>query len=185
MSLGLPVLAFAQNIGSGSYFGTLMTQAGELLQAILIFLIALAVVWFTWNVVRYTMSSEEDGKEKAKSQMVHGIIAIAVIVSIWGIVALLRITFGVENGAIPSDIGNMIPGGDYGSYDSYGNTGSTGQPSYSGGGDTGNTTYDRSGFNDSTWNDGAAGYNSSDTYGDPSTDPSQGGLNVNSENRTF
>ena len=112
MSLGLPVLAFAQNIGSGSYFGILIRQAGQLLQSILVFLISLAVVWFIYNVIRYSMSSEEDGKEKAKSQMVNGIIALAVVVSIWGIVALLQTAFGVDiNNGAPTDINNMIPGG--------------------------------------------------------------------------
>ena len=112
--VGLPslVLAADPNIGNGSYFGTLMTQASELLQNVLIFLISLAVVWFIWNVIRYAMSGEEDGKEKAKSQMIHGIIAIAVTVSLWGIVALLQNAFGVDTGnSAPTDINSMIPVG--------------------------------------------------------------------------
>jgi hypothetical protein len=115
VSLGLPVLAFAQNIGSGSYIGELMKQGGELLQLVLVFLISLAVVWFIYNVIKYSMSGEEDGKEKAKSQMINGIIALAVVVSIWGIVALLQETFDVQGqnsaSSINSDFKNMIPGG--------------------------------------------------------------------------
>ncbi|MEI6190951.1 MAG: hypothetical protein WCP24_01110 [bacterium] len=114
VSVALPslVLAAGSNIGSGSYFGTLIKQAGELLQLVLIFLISLSVVWFIWNVIKYSMSGEEDGKEKAKSQMINGIIAIAVTVSVWGIVALLQGAFGVNtNNGAPDDINNMIPGG--------------------------------------------------------------------------
>ena len=114
MSLSLPslVLAASPNIGSGSYIGELMKQGGELLQLVLVFLISLAVVWFIYNVIKYSMSGEEDGKEKAKSQMVNGIIALAVVVSIWGIVALLQTAFGVDiNNGAPTDINNMIPGG--------------------------------------------------------------------------
>ena len=115
VSVGLPslVLAAGPNIGSGSYFGELITQGSELLQLVLIFLISLAVVWFIWNVIKYSMSGEEDGKEKAKSQMINGIIAIAVTVSVWGIVALLQTAFGVGVGnSAPTDINGMIPGGE-------------------------------------------------------------------------
>ena len=114
-SLSLPSLVLAAaspKIGSGSYLGTLMTQASQLLQLVLVFLISLSVVWFIWNVVKYSMSSEEDGKEKAKSQMINGIIAIAVTVSLWGIVALLQNAFGLDGGnSAPTDINGMIPGG--------------------------------------------------------------------------
>lgn len=114
VSLGLPslVLAAGPNIGSGSYLGKLMTQIGQLLQLVLAVLISLAVVWFIWNVIKYSMSSEEDGKEKAKSQMINGIIAIAVTVSLWGIVGLLQDAFGLKTGnTVPNDINRMIPGG--------------------------------------------------------------------------
>ena len=59
------------------------------------------------------IKGEEDGKEKAKSQMINGIVAIAVTVSLWGIVALLQTAFGVNTGnsAPTADINNMIPGG--------------------------------------------------------------------------
>ena len=99
------------DLGSG-YFSKLITGATDLLKDVLVFLIALAVVWFIWNVVKYAMSSEEDGKEKAKSQMINGIIAIAVIVSIWGIVAILQKSFGLGGAEAPHSIGTlegMIP----------------------------------------------------------------------------
>jgi hypothetical protein len=41
--------------------------------------------------------------------MIHGIIAIAVIVSIWGLVYLLQSIFGVGAGPAPTGLGNMIP----------------------------------------------------------------------------
>lgn len=114
ISFGLPslVLAAGPKIGSGSYLGELMTQGSQLLQLVLVFLISLSVVWFIWNVIKYSMSSDEDGKEKAKSQMINGIIAIAVTVSLWGIVALLQNAFGLDGGnSAPNDINRMIPGG--------------------------------------------------------------------------
>jgi hypothetical protein len=109
--LALPALILAADSVDFGYVDSAFSSGRILLSRIVTFLIALAVVWFIWNVIRYAMSNEDDGKTKAKEQMIHGIIAIAVMVSIWGIVALLRNAFGVEsNNQIPSNINNMIPG---------------------------------------------------------------------------
>ena len=136
LALGLPMLALADGPKLDSYLGDLMKQASTLLSQLLVFLIGLAVVWFIWNVVKYSMSNEDEGKEKAKSQMIHGIIALAVIVSIWGIVAILRSAFGTENGTIPN-VNNMIPGATTNS-SSYSPTAAGSQSSFTG---TLNPTY--------------------------------------------
>lgn len=113
-SLALPFMAMAA-AKLDRYLGDLIYQATNLLRDLLILLISLAVVWFIWNVIKYSMSNEDDGKEKAKSQMIHGIIAIAVIVSIWGIVALLQNAFGVGgSGGFQGNLDGMIPGGSSG-----------------------------------------------------------------------
>ena len=100
ITLGLPtlVMAAAPTLGNGGYLDNLFKGATQLLSRVLIFLISLAVVWFIWNVVRYAMSEDEEGKGKAKSQMIWGIVAIAVIVSVWGIVGLLQGAFGLNQG---------------------------------------------------------------------------------------
>jgi uncharacterized membrane protein YidH (DUF202 family) len=101
-------LALAQNLDQ--YPGNLVVQATSVLRILVTFLISLAVVWFIWNVIRYVMSQDEEGKGKAKSQMIWGIVAIAVMVSVWGVVNLLRNAFGVEgNNQIPSSVQTMIP----------------------------------------------------------------------------
>lgn len=111
VTLSLPLLVLADNQVDFSYVSGAISGGKTLLSNIITLLFALAVVWFIWNVIRYSMSSEEDGKEKARSQMINGLIAIAVMASIWGIVGLLRGAFGVsgDSGA-PNSINNMIPG---------------------------------------------------------------------------
>ena len=111
--LGLPALTFAQYTSKPDYFTGLIDNGIIIVRDLLIFLISLAVVWFIWNVIKYSMSKEEDGKDKAKSQMIHGIIAIAVIVSIWGIVGLLQTAFlGTTSPAgATGDYNAMIPNG--------------------------------------------------------------------------
>lgn len=103
----LPFLAFAQN-ANVSYIANLIAQAKGLLDQLVTFLIALAIVWFIYNVVRYTMSSDEEKKGAAKQQMIWGVIAIAVIVSIWGLVSILQNMFGVTTQGA-GDVGRLLP----------------------------------------------------------------------------
>ena len=104
----LPFMAFAQDAG---YLNDLVKEGKTLLDNIVVFLIALAVVWFIWNVIKYTMSDDEEKKGAAKSQMIWGIVAIAVIVSIWGLVGILQTMFGA-GGQTANDagsIGDLLP----------------------------------------------------------------------------
>lgn len=106
----LPLFILAADVDT-SYVTNLINGGLTILSRLIFLLISLAVVWFIWNVIRYAMSEDESGKEKAKSQMIWGIIAIAVIVSVWGLVAILRGFFGVDVAdTLPTGIGNMIPG---------------------------------------------------------------------------
>ena len=62
---------------------------------------ALALAMFFWGVVQFVLnSSEEAKKERGKEFMIWGIIALAVMVSVWGLVKILGTTFGIEY-AIP------------------------------------------------------------------------------------
>jgi succinate dehydrogenase/fumarate reductase cytochrome b subunit len=101
----LPFMAFAQNV---NYISNLIDDAKGLLDQLVVLLIALAVVWFIWNVIKYTMSDDEEKKGQAKGQMIWGIIAIAVIVSIWGLVAILQGIFGVNTQGA-GDVGRLLP----------------------------------------------------------------------------
>ena len=96
----LPVLALAQNTEVGFGFFEELTESGtSLLNDLVVFLVALAVVWFIFNVIRYTISADENKKSAAKGQMIWGIVAIAVIVSIWGLVGILQGMFGADGTA--------------------------------------------------------------------------------------
>lgn len=108
----VPILVTAVKF-DGGYFTSLITGGLTVIRNLIVFLVSLAVVWFIWNVVKYAMSDEEDGKTKAKSQMIHGIIAIAVIVSIWALVYMLQDMFlGGKTLNSPTYLDRLIPGGD-------------------------------------------------------------------------
>ena len=58
-------------------------------------LVTLAVVIFIWGVSNFVLNAgDEEAREKGKQFMIWGIIALFVIVSVWGIVKLLTTTFG-------------------------------------------------------------------------------------------
>jgi hypothetical protein len=91
---------------------SLFVSARTILNSAIIFLISLAVCWFIWNVIQYAIAQDEEKKGDAKGQMVWGIIAIAVIVSIWGLVNILQVLFGTktDKAKTNSELENMIPG---------------------------------------------------------------------------
>ena len=90
-----PVLVFAQVEGELS--GVLDTIL-RLLNQVVPILIVLAIIWFIVGVIRYVISQDEEAKGKARSMMIYGIIGLAVIVGMWGLVNMLLRTFSVEGG---------------------------------------------------------------------------------------
>jgi uncharacterized membrane protein len=96
----IPFLAFAADAFS------ILDVISGLLAYVIPILITLAVVYFIWSVIQYTLSSDEEAKKKAKSGIIQGLIGLFVIVAFWGIISLITNTFGVgpqqlQNNAIP------------------------------------------------------------------------------------
>src|SRR3989344_2854780 len=100
-SLLLPFFAFAQ-VGVTS-IETLMSTILSLLNQLVPILVAIAVVWFLWGVVQFvTAGADEEKRKGGRNTMIFGIIAIFVIVSVWGLVNILEGTFGLtDEGALP------------------------------------------------------------------------------------
>jgi hypothetical protein len=70
-------------------------------------IITIAIIVFFWGLVRYLTNVGEE-KHNGLITMFYGLIAIFVMVSIWGIIHLLQNTFGIsgQNQAIiPQGIG--------------------------------------------------------------------------------
>lgn len=63
-------------------------------------LIVLALVVFLWGMIKYLRVAGEEDKENAKRIMWWGIVALFVMVSVWGLVQILVNTFFA--GGIPS-----------------------------------------------------------------------------------
>ncbi len=89
----LPVVASAQALNGGvdSIFGYIQ----KIFNYATILIISLAILYFLWGVVQYVIKHDPEGKERARSQIVYGIIGIVVMVSVWGLVNIIQNALGV------------------------------------------------------------------------------------------
>ncbi len=64
-----------------------------LLNSIIPVLVSLGIIYFVWGVVMYVIADDEEAKKSGKDRIVFGIIGLAVIVSLWGLVNIVVETF--------------------------------------------------------------------------------------------
>lgn len=83
----VPIFVFAQ-IGSGK---ELIWALINLINTILPIAVSLALLFFLWGLAKFIFhAGDEKALEEGKRRMIWGIIALFVMVSVWGIVAFLR-----------------------------------------------------------------------------------------------
>jgi hypothetical protein len=89
-----PVLASAAVNLSG--LNDLVTGVGGLLNRVIPLLFALAIIYFFWGVIQYIRSAGDPKlADSGKSIMIYGIIGIAVMASIYGLVNFLTDAAGL------------------------------------------------------------------------------------------
>jgi len=91
----LPFLALAQQ---STKLGDVLSTVSKLLNTVIPILITLAMIYFIWGVIQYVTAKDEEKQKEARSVMINGIIGLFAIVAIWGLVALISKTFGVDVG---------------------------------------------------------------------------------------
>lgn len=99
-----------------SGIGGFLCDIQLLLNSVIPILILLGVVYFVWGVVQYFIKDDEEAKKNGRDRIIFGIIALAFIIGIWGLVNLVVNTFGFSNVAAPS-----LPSSDLGSCSLAGN----------------------------------------------------------------
>jgi len=74
-------------------------------------LIAFAVIWIIFNVVRFLIvgADSEDKRKQARDAILYGVIGLFVILSIWGLVNILRNTFQFSDDDAPTRNYPQIP----------------------------------------------------------------------------
>lgn len=100
--VALPSIVAAQQTAAQGLLGTL-ALANRILNGLVGLLILVAILAFFWGLIMYLFKQGEDKSEGLRI-MFYGVIAIFVMVSIWGIIRLLQNTFGVtQNTSITPD----------------------------------------------------------------------------------
>ncbi len=82
--------------GSGGLWNLFSIVMDFLSQAVIV-LVALAVVFFLYGILKYiTAGDDEEKRSKMKNVMIYGIIGLFVMISFWGIVNILINTFELD-----------------------------------------------------------------------------------------
>lgn len=92
------------NLGPNPKFQGLVTYVLCLIKSSVIpLLFAIAVVMFIWGAIKFFLIGADDAEKKVKGKqfMLWGIIALAVMISIWGLVKILGETFEIRTNFLP------------------------------------------------------------------------------------
>lgn len=96
---GAPVLVLAQ----ANAFSVLGVIA-NILRILIPILITVALIVFIYGVIKYVIAKNSDDKGQARKVIVRGIIGLFVIVSVWGLVAVIQTTFGIETNTTTPEV---------------------------------------------------------------------------------
>ncbi|MCI0619846.1 pilin [Candidatus Wolfebacteria bacterium] len=87
----VPRVVFGQTITG------ILDTAGGIVGRLIPIVAGVALLVFFWGLVRFIASAgSEDGRKAGKQIMLWGIIALFVMIAIWGIVAFIRVSLGVN-----------------------------------------------------------------------------------------
>jgi hypothetical protein len=92
--LGGPATASAQTITS---FGGFASALLGILQMFVNVIVSLAIVYFLWGVAKFIRAEDDKGREEGKKQILWGLVGLFVMLSVWGLLNVLKTTFPLEN----------------------------------------------------------------------------------------
>lgn len=97
-----PAFAFAQQIGDINDVARKATNIGNLIIGIAI---SIAVLWIIVSVVRYLIATNDPiQRAEGGKSILFGVIGLFVILSIWGLVAILRNSFRTQDNVPVTEI---------------------------------------------------------------------------------
>lgn len=85
------------NSGSQDFKGVINVVISSIFNPLIILFLGLAIVYFLWGVLKYVRHGEsESDRTEGIMMMTYGIVAIFVMISVWGLVTILINTFGLD-----------------------------------------------------------------------------------------
>lgn len=101
--IATPLMAFAQSFTA---LDSIVAGIGGIVTALVPIAFAAALLFFFWGLAKYIMASgNEEAQAAGKTMMLWGVVALFVMSSIWGLIAFLQTTVGVD----PSKTTGTIP----------------------------------------------------------------------------
>jgi uncharacterized membrane protein len=101
--LALPSIAFAQDLTA------FVTYMSGIVGALVPIASTLAVVFFFWGLAKFILNSgDEEKRKEGKDIMIWGILALFVLVTIYGIIGFMQETLGNDGTVTTLDL--TLPG---------------------------------------------------------------------------
>ncbi len=99
-------MAHAQPLTDINSVASKATNIGNLVVQIAI---SLAVVWIIVSVVRYLIigAASDEKRKAARDSIVYGVVGLFIILSVWGLVFILRNSFRTQDRVPVNDINNL------------------------------------------------------------------------------
>lgn len=95
-----PALAFAPAFAFAAIgtTNTLLSDIGSLVKGIIPIIFAIAIIYFFWGLVVFLRGAGDPKVQEAgRNQMIWGIVAIFVMISVYGLVGWLQSTLGIQS----------------------------------------------------------------------------------------
>lgn len=103
--LASPFMVLAQTVADpggtpvgGQTVFNLLGTITAIMNIVIPTLITAAVIYVIAGVIKYVTASDSDKQAEGRTMIISGIVGLFVIVSIWGLVAVLNSTFGINQG---------------------------------------------------------------------------------------
>lgn len=102
-----PALALAQTPNTAG-LTAIVTFIANTVRTLIPVAFGLAVLYFFYGIAKYVSSAGDPKKaDEGKSIMIYGVIAIAVMASIWGLVGWLQNLFGANIAPVTQPLGTI------------------------------------------------------------------------------
>ena len=92
-----PLVASAQSLTN---IPILISFVGDTLNRVIPIMIALTLIWFFWGLFNYVKEAGSKSHESGRRTMIAGLLALFVMVSVWGIIRLMQNTLGVSTAPV-------------------------------------------------------------------------------------
>ncbi len=92
----LPFVASAQQLNNVE---TLFRSVGRIVDLLLPLVVALALLFFFWGLAKFVLAAgDEVDAKKGKDMMIWGVVALFIMISVWGLVSWVGTALGIGQG---------------------------------------------------------------------------------------